>query len=140
MFLGIPYHAAQLYAPLLNWYVPSPDSSPFLGIVSEALHIFRMPIFVCVPLVSAMLLLNPVVMTAISLGPGGGQDELVRKLTTVGDHWMWHLWFLPVLIGMCAVLALMEASGVLRAVSSLTGQLMKRPRWAALLIWSLGGG
>ncbi|MEJ7688243.1 MAG: acyltransferase family protein [Variovorax sp.] len=166
MFLGIPYHAGLLYAPLSDSLVPSPDGSRFLEVMSEAIHIFRMPIFflvagyfgamllermqpavwyrarlvrLCIPLVAGMLLLNPIVVIAIFYGPGGGKGDLVATLTTAGGYGLWHLWFLPVLVGLCGLLALMETWGAWRILSVFVEHVLRRPVRSSILIFALWG-
>ncbi len=134
MFLGIPYHAAMIYMIGNDWeFARSDQPSALLSTLAEFIHVFRMPLFFMVagyfsmmmlgrkdpgkwfsgrifklgiPLVAAGLLLNPITLMV--------QDDSAMLLAYVGDHWLAHLWFLPTLIYLCAVLAAMQVSPVKR--------------------------
>ncbi|MBV7265292.1 acyltransferase family protein [Erythrobacter ani] len=133
MLLGIPFHAALIYAAGPSWFVSSDVShvaySYFGGISSGV----RMPLFFCVagmlsaivleqrdprawlrkrffrlglPLLAATLLIGPAVMLAkANIDPSPGAfDRWIALMSTPGKDWVGHLWFLQVLIG-CSALA-----------------------------------
>jgi glucan biosynthesis protein C len=45
MLLGVPFHAALIYAPGAAWVIASPEAAPTLGVLADILHAFRMPSF-----------------------------------------------------------------------------------------------
>lgn len=53
MILGVPYHAALIYAAGQEWLIGSPDRSAVLALAAEVGHSFRMPAFF---LISGILL------------------------------------------------------------------------------------
>lgn len=62
-----------------------------------------------IPLLAAALMLNPFqIMVTEASKPGVSEAEainaIVQKLTTVGSHWLRHLWFLPTLLVLCTIL------------------------------------
>ncbi len=45
MILGVPYHAALIYTPGYDWVINSPDGIPWIGLLADVIHSFRMPAF-----------------------------------------------------------------------------------------------
>ncbi|WP_161600754.1 acyltransferase family protein [Teichococcus oryzae] len=140
MLLGVPYHAALAYSVLHGWMVVSEnEKSVLLSWASQFSHTFRMPAFfliagffaalllrrkgalpwwrnrmlrIGVPMITAALLLNPLMMLAMALDRGGaagaeGVGEAFWALFSVpGEPWVAHLWFLFDLLIYCSLLAL----------------------------------
>jgi glucan biosynthesis protein C len=140
MFLGIPYHAARVYGVRFTWAVHSNTVSTAFDWVGFAIHSFRMQVFfiisgyfagsllirrdpfvwlkgrlmrVGVPLISAMILINPIQMYTTELarfgdGPVNWTQAtygLIANIQKPGSHWILHLWFLVVLLSFCTILA-----------------------------------
>ncbi len=147
MFLGIPYHVAMVYMLGNDWeFVRSDQQSPLLSMLAEFIHIFRMPLFFMVagyfammmlgrkdpgkwfsgrmfklgiPLIAAGLLLNPITLMV--------QDDSAMLMAYLGNHWLAHLWFLPTLIYLCAVLALMQITPLQRWFERSVEWMVARP-------------
>jgi glucan biosynthesis protein C len=147
MFLGIPYHVALVYAQGNDWiFAKSEDTSGFLKYLAEAIHIFRMPLFFVVagyfafmmldrkgagawfggrtvklgvPLLAAAFLLNPLSLWA--------QDDSMELITSSGDHWLAHLWFLTTLLVQCGVLALLAMTPLQARFKAMVDALVERP-------------
>ncbi|MGJ7581305.1 acyltransferase family protein [Variovorax sp. RHLX14] len=159
MFLGIPYHVAMVYRTGNDWeFAISDEHSVLLSYVAEFIHIFRMPLFFMVagyfammmlgrkhpgwwfggrifklgvPLLAAGLLLNPISLMV--------QDDSAMLLAFVGDHWLAHLWFLPTLIYMCAVLALMQVTPLQRWFELGVNRLVDTPVRGTLMFLLIAG-
>ena len=159
MLLGIPYHVAMVYRTGNDWeFATSDESSALLSYVAEFIHIFRMPLFFVVagyfammmlrrnaparwfggrvfklgvPLLAAGVLLNPISLMV--------QDDSAMLLAYVGDHWLAHLWFLPTLICMCAVLASMQATPLQRWFERTVDWLVERPAVGATVFMAITG-
>lgn len=147
MFLGIPYHVAMVYRTGNDWeFATSDEQSVLLSYVAEFIHIFRMPLFFMVAGYFAMLMLSrkdpgrwfggrifklgvPLVAAGLVLNPISllVQDDSAMLLAYVGDHWLAHLWFLPTLIYLCAVLAVMQATPLQRWFERGVDWLVERP-------------
>ncbi|MBO1909210.1 acyltransferase family protein [Microvirga sp. 3-52] len=109
MLLGVPYHAALLYADGTNWFIYSEAKSSVLTIVAALIHSFRMPAFfmisgmmssmllakrgpaawakdrvnrIGVPLLVATLLISPLVVLShrIFLRGGHWQPEIITEI------------------------------------------------------------
>jgi glucan biosynthesis protein C len=147
MFLGIPYHVAMIYVIGNDWeFARSFETSAALSALADFIHVFRMPLFFMVagyfsmlmlgrrepgrwfggrlfklgvPLLAAGLLLNPLTLMV--------QDDSAMLLAQLGDHWLAHLWFLPTLIYLCAVLALMQATPLNRMFERLVHRMVANP-------------
>lgn len=160
MLLGIPYHAALIYARHNSWeFAKSDDSSGFLAHLAQTIHIFRMPLFFIVagyfafmmlsrkgpgawfggrtvklgvPLVAAAFLLNPLSLWA--------QDDSMSLMTRVGDHWLAHLWFLTTLLMQCGVLALLAMTPLRRHFETMVDVLMNRPVFGIVALVVLTSG
>ncbi|MBD2842952.1 acyltransferase family protein [Erythrobacter rubeus] len=133
MLLGIPFHAALIYAAGPGWFVSSDVSHIFYSYLGGLVSGVRMPLFFCVagmlsaivlaerdaaawlrrrlfrlglPLIAATLVIGPLVMLAkASIDPSPGViDRWVSLVLQPGEDWIGHLWFLQVLLG-CSVLA-----------------------------------
>ena len=127
MLLGIPYHTALAFSIHQNWIVEANRDSILLSWAAQYSHTFRMPAFfliagffammLCrrdagawwrsrlirlgVPLVAATILINPLTMLATALWRGEAgevMDMWLTLLTTPGEHWVSHLWFLTDLL------------------------------------------
>lgn len=159
MFLGVPYHVAMVYRTGNDWeFATSDEHSVLLSYVAEFIHIFRMPLFFMVagyfammmlgrkdpgrwfggrvfklgvPLLAAGLVLNPISLMV--------QDDSAMLLAFVGDHWLAHLWFLPTLIYMCAVLALMQVTPLQRWFERSVSWLVERPVLGTLAFLAIAG-
>lgn len=135
MLLGIPFHAALAYIDF-PWIVRAGEPSAFLTGFADFISTFRMPAFFLlagffammfvdqrnamkwwrqrtvqlgVPLISTILLLNPLMMLAYVLNNGSGMGVLsgwLSRLGTPGPHWIEHVWFLIFLIVYTLLLAL----------------------------------
>lgn len=140
MVLGIPYHAALIYASGV-WRVTSPEESPLAELIARGSQSFRMPLFfmiagffaimliqrrgafswlsdriirLLVPLFFAAVLINPFMVAA---GVWGDQsvpisDKLAAMLLKIRNPWnlIGHLWFLAALAWMCIGLAIVFAA------------------------------
>ena len=149
MLLGIPYHAALVYETT-SWLVSSPDKIPSLTLLPAVLSAFRMPGFFLIagffaalllerrpvgtwlrsrmarlglPLLTGMALIVPVQTTILRLGP----PAAIRLPQDAASAVYSHLWFLPVLMMLCAALAF-------------CWKLVLRIDWPDLPIWVLGLG
>lgn len=146
MLLGIPFHAALPYIDF-PWIVRAGETSAFLTGFADFISTFRMPAFFLlagffammfvdqrdtmrwwrqravqlgVPLVSTILLLNPLMMLASALNDSAGAGVLpgwLSRLGTPGPHWIEHVWFLIFLIAYTLLLALAYRFGRAGAVS-----------------------
>lgn len=60
MLLGVVFHAALAYAPLMQnlWFVTDENSSAALDVVSYFLHLFRMPLFFLISGFFALMLIE----------------------------------------------------------------------------------
>ncbi len=60
MFVGILFHAALAYSPLMHnlWFTTSSQSSPIFDVVSWFTHLFRMPVFFLISGFFAMMLIK----------------------------------------------------------------------------------
>lgn len=160
MLLGIPYHAALIYARHNSWeFAKSDDSSGLLEHLAETIHIFRMPLFFIVagyfafmmlsrkgpgawfggrtiklgvPLVAAAFLLNPLSLWA--------QDDSMSLMTRVGDHWLAHLWFLTTLLMQCGVLALLAMTPLRRHFETMVDVCVSRPVFGIVALVVLTSG
>ncbi|NDW56404.1 acyltransferase family protein [Yangia sp. PrR004] len=69
-----------------------------------------------VPFVSAVLLISPIQMFVYAVLTQGSFDlalsEFMKLLTTPGNQWIEHLWFLPVLIVCCITLTALWMLGI----------------------------
>jgi len=136
MLLGIPYHAALAFSIHQDWIVEANRDSVLLSWIAQYSHTFRMPAFfliagffammLCrrdagawwrsrmirlgVPLVAATVLINPLTMLATALWRGGtaqAMDVWLALLTTPGEHWVSHLWFLTDLLIYSSILVVL---------------------------------
>lgn len=130
MLLGIPYHAGLIYTPGLGWFVASPEGSNLIAAVTGLLGSMRMGLFfwiaglltaivlarrapwrwllgrlrrLGVPLITATLLLCPVVMAANAYRKARDEGASIGSvwldlLSQPGPHWVGHLWFLQTLL------------------------------------------
>lgn len=134
--LLIPYHACRVYNPYASWEVWSPDRSIAAAVIANAIIMVLLPGFFLVsglasafsladrdpsrwmagrlvrlgvPLIATALLLNPIQMAASvrsAQSYGVSTPSFWQLLTTPGDHWLRHLWFLPCLIFQSIILAM----------------------------------
>lgn len=159
MFLGIPYHVAMVYRTGNDWeFATSDEPSVLLSYLAEFIHIFRMPLFFIVAGYFAMMMLCrkdpgrwfggrvfklgvPLLAAGISLNPISlmVQDDSAMLLAYVGDQWLAHLWFLPTLICMCAVLALMQVTPLQRWFERGVDWLVERPAVGVLVFLAIAG-
>lgn len=129
MLLGIPFHAALAYDPAGHWLVRSPEHSAFLGAFAFVVQSFRMPGFFLiagffaavllarrgraswlrtrfvrlgVPFLTAMVVLVPVQTLALAGYASGGGMALFNPH---GPNPFDYLWFLPSLLLLCVLLA-----------------------------------
>lgn len=58
LLLGIPFHAAVVYSTHFVWSVPSPQQSPLLTLISDSIHVFRMPGFFILAGYFSMMMLS----------------------------------------------------------------------------------
>ena len=60
MFIGVLFHAALAYSPLLHnlWFTTGAQSSPLIDIVSFFTHLFRMPVFFLISGFFALMLIQ----------------------------------------------------------------------------------
>ncbi|MPT48224.1 MAG: hypothetical protein E2598_07350 [Sphingobium sp.] len=135
MLLGIPYHLLLSYRVGENWIVRSGEGLMAAATAAEFLHLFRMPAFFIiagyfaalllarkdaagwlygrfirlgVPLVAALLLLNPVINYICELSnfaPDAAWQSFLHESATSGGYWVRHLWFLIVLLYFSVVAA-----------------------------------
>ncbi|MEM8596128.1 MAG: acyltransferase family protein [Pseudomonadota bacterium] len=130
MLLGIPYHAGLIYTPGFDWFVASPQGNEAIAAVTGLLGSMRMGLFFWVaglltaivlahrdprswlrrrflrlglPLLTATLLISPIVMAAIAYRIArDGEREMAAVfldlISTPGTHWVGHLWFLQTLL------------------------------------------
>ncbi|MFC3126341.1 acyltransferase family protein [Pseudoroseomonas globiformis] len=135
MVLGIPYHVALVYASHSSWIVNSPEESTLLTWAAQFSHTFRMPAFfvlagffalliirrrgaapwwrsrlyrLVIPLIATALMVNPMIMAANSYaeaGLDGMLEHWTAQITSFGEPWQVHLWFLVHLLIFSAVLA-----------------------------------
>lgn len=128
MLLGIPFHAALVYTNT-TWIVESPTQAAQLHWIPTALTTFRMPGFFLIagffaamllqrqpirqwlrarivrlglPLLTGMALIVPIQNLMLRFGPA----HAVRLPRLLGPLLLSHLWFLPVLLILSALLAL----------------------------------
>lgn len=124
MLLGIPYHAGLIYQPGNDWaFALSPARSPAIGLLADWIHFWRMPVFFVVAgfFASAMVqrmgsrpwfrnrmvkLGVPMVATLLVLNPWPLIVQDGPELHQLGEHWMAHLWFLPTLMALCGLWAM----------------------------------
>lgn len=145
MLLGIPYHAALIYLPEVDWNVISPDKNLALKPVAGIIHSFRMQAFflmsgffaamllsrrepwawlrsryvrVGVPFATAVLLLIPMQIALIRFF-----DEKAAGQPWILQYRLFHFWFLPALLVLCSLLALSWGSVVSRGFRSALGRL-----------------
>ncbi|MDJ0389060.1 AMP-binding protein [Roseomonas sp. E05] len=136
MLLGIPFHTALAYTAF-PWIAKGGEPSSLLMNFSEFLNTFRMPAFFLLagffammfvdekspakwwrsravqlglPLFATILLINPLLMLARALNTAQDADVMatwLALLTTPGQHWIEHAWFLVFLLAYTLVLALL---------------------------------
>ncbi|MEL6208765.1 MAG: acyltransferase family protein [Pseudomonadota bacterium] len=176
MLLGIPYHAGLIYTPGLGWFVASPQGSEAIAALTGLLGSMRMGLFFWVaglltaivlanrgpgtwlrrrflrlglPLLTATLLITPIVMLAIAYrvardGGPGVSEAFLHLVSTPGPHWVGHLWFLQTLLVFSVV-----AVALRRPLAHLADTLATRARRgvglrevlviaALIAIWRLG--
>ncbi|MCB2073155.1 MAG: acyltransferase family protein [Novosphingobium sp.] len=147
MLLGIPFHAALVYSSAI-WAVSSPDKSAALEYLPTILSSFRMPGFFMIagffaalllqrrsaadwlrmrivrlgiPLLTGIAMIVPLQNAVLRLAP----LNAVQLPGSDANALFSHLWFLPVLLMLCAGLAI-------------GWKLVRRVRWPDLPFWSLG--
>jgi glucans biosynthesis protein C len=149
MLLGIPFHAALIFTSL-TWVVTSPVHSQLLAFLPPLVTSFRMPAFFLIAGFFAALLLERrspgqwLRMRAIRLGIplitglavivplqdlvlANAPQDVAHLPRTLGGIVLSHLWFLPVLLAHCALLA-----GA--------WELVARLRFPDLPVWLIGIG
>lgn len=141
MLLGIPYHVALAYqgGEGQTWIVNAHQGMAGLGAIAEFIHLFRMPAFFIIagyfaalllvrrtpgqwlagrarrlgiPLLAALMLLNPIVNYACELSnfaPGDAWRSWLNNSAKSAGYWIRHLWFLIVLLYFCAIAAAASA-------------------------------
>lgn len=155
MLIGIPYHLALVYKQSNEWhFATSPQTSLFLAYLADVIHTFRMPAFFALAGYFAMMMLErksarswlgdrtvrlllPLLATGLLLNPislFAQEDDGVLLFTTLGDHWLAHLWFLPALLLMFAFLALMQGTPLLRWFQSVVQWAARYPGLGVLLL------
>ena len=147
MLLGIPFHAALVYAHT-SWIVDSPDTLPGLAWFPTALSTFRMPGFFVIagffaamilqrrparawlrsrvvrlglPLLTGAAVIVPLQNLMLHDGPAGA----ARLPVLAGPLILSHLWFLPVLL-------------ILSAMLALGWSRLSRLHWPDLPVWAIG--
>jgi len=136
MLLGIPFHSALAYT-IYPWIAKGGEPSSLLTNFSEFLGTFRMPAFFLlagffammfvdeqnpakwwksrvvqlgVPLLTTVLLINPLLMLARTLNSAPEGEAFAgwaSLLTTPGPYWIEHAWFLVFLLVYTLLLALL---------------------------------
>lgn len=147
MLLGIPFHAALAFSAH-HWVVRAPETSAWLDFVPPALTSFRMAGFFLiagffaalllerkptnvwfrnramrlgVPLIAGMALIVPLQDLLLISGP----QDVAHLPDNASGVIFSHLWFLPMLLMMCAMLAA-------------SWKLVVRLQWPDLPIWVFG--
>lgn len=158
MLLGIPFHVFMTYRAGQAWIVTSGEGARVYFYLAEAIHLFRMPAFFVVsgyfaalllarrtagawlrgramrlgiPLVTCLLLLNPLMNFACELSnypPKQAWVSFLHNSATSGGYWVRHLWFIIVLLYCCVFSAL-----AVKAFPSLTQAIVppRIDRWMA---------
>lgn len=152
MVLGIPYHAALLYAAGA-WRIHSPEESFAAELIARASQSFRMPTFfmisgffaammlmrrparqwisnrfvrLMIPLFFTALLINPLMIFAEIAGDGtiASSEKVSAFLRSISkpSNLIAHLWFLAALMWMCLVAA--AATSIGKLVPKFSGKVM----------------
>lgn len=158
MLLGIPYHVALVYAPGNNWrFAKSQRTSQLLAYFADMVHTFRMPAFFLLAGYFAMVMLErkgpgewlrgrtvklgvPLVAGGLLLNPISLLAQAPTHIGTLGDHWLAHLWFLPALMVMFAILALMRVTPLLRWFEGLIDWVVRTPEIGVVVLLLLASG
>lgn len=138
MLLGIPYHVAMAYRANQVWIVNAQEGDLLFTWMAAVIHLFRMPAFFVIagyfaalllmrrtpgawlknrlirlglPFIAALLTLNPLLnllceLSNFSIWSALGSWE--KNSLQSGGYWVRHLWFIIVLLYLCAVAALLS--------------------------------
>lgn len=163
MLLGIPFHAALIYLPGLEWNVISPDKNWIMQPIAGIIHSFRMQAFfllsgffsamllsrrerwawlrsryvrIGVPLLASALLLIPFQISLIRFF-----DEDAAAQPWITQYRLFHFWFLPALLLLCSLLALSWSFVVSKTFRSACHRLIHPAApWilmVALIAWAI---
>lgn len=164
MLLGIPYHAGLIYSYIPRWFVLSPDKSEMITVISACINGFRMPAFFMVagffsamvlrrknrwnwlysrwlrlgvPFLAGMVLIGPIqslILSYLVIDVNDPFGYWLVAMQTPSGHRLGHLWFLPPLIFMSTLFALLWPY--------IENRIEKNPQlnsWSVGYIWIFAG-
>lgn len=154
MVLGVVLHAANIYAPGIDWLVNDPQTHPLFDWVAGAIHAFRMPAFfwisgyftaqvlrrdtapqrfgqrlqrLCIPFLFTLLVLNTVQLLLVPAGDADG-------------GWLpplFQLWFLADLIVFTLGWQVLVRTGLWDRLCALVARLLPSKGWVEIVAFGI---